>query len=84
MSRKLISANDMQPPRESRWLSIRDIATDLAISVHTAYKWSARGEPWFLKAIRLRNGDLRVRRDWYEQWLRRLEVNEDRNSGLPA
>ena len=36
MSSKLISANDMQPPRESRWLSIRDIATDLAISLHTA------------------------------------------------
>jgi predicted DNA-binding transcriptional regulator AlpA len=52
-----------------RWLSIRDIAADLGVSASTAYKWSARGEPWFPRSIRLRNGDIRVRRDWYEQWL---------------
>ena len=61
------------PPDEARWsprwLSIRDIASDLGVSVYTAYKWSARGGPWFPRSIRLRNGDIRVRRDWYEQWL---------------
>lgn len=56
-----------------RWLSIKDIADDLGISMSTAYKWSARGEPDFPRAIRLRNGDLRVRRDWYESWLKNLE-----------
>jgi transposase len=30
-----------------RWLSIRQIAGDLAVSTQTAYKWPARGEPWF-------------------------------------
>ena len=84
MIRKLISPDDTQQSPETRWLSIRDIANDLAISVHTAYKWSARGQPWFPKAIRLRNGDLRVRRDWYDQWLRRLEVTEGRNCDVPA
>ena len=59
-----------------RWLSIRDIADDLGISMHTAYKWSARGEPDFPRTIRLRNGDLRVRRDWYEAWLMELEPSE--------
>ncbi len=59
-----------------RWLSIRDIADDLGISVHTVYKWSARGEPDFPQTIRLRNGDLRVRRDWYEAWLRNLEPSD--------
>ena len=59
-----------------RWLSIRDIAEDLGISMHTAYKWSARGEPDFPRTIRLRNGDLRVRRDWYEAWLENLEASE--------
>jgi predicted DNA-binding transcriptional regulator AlpA len=56
-----------------RWLSIRQIADDLGVSAHTAYKWSARGEPWFPRTIRLRNGDIRVRRDWYEAWLSKLE-----------
>jgi len=59
-----------------RWLSIRDIADDLGISMHTVYKWSARGEPDFPRTIRLRNGDLRIRRDWYEAWLTNLEASE--------
>ena len=58
---------------EGRWLSIRQIAADLGVSASTAYKWSARGAPWFPRCIRLRNGDIRVRRDWYEAWLGELE-----------
>jgi predicted DNA-binding transcriptional regulator AlpA len=57
----------------SRWLSIRQIAVDLGVSTSTAYKWSSRGSPWFPRAIRLHNGDIRVRRDWYEEWLAALE-----------
>lgn len=57
-----------------RWLSIREIAEDLGISASTAYKWSARGDPWFPRSIRLRNGwDVRIRCDWYEAWLADLE-----------
>jgi len=56
-----------------RWISIRQIAADLGISTSTAYKWSARGAPWFPRCIRLRNGDIRVRLDWYETWLADLE-----------
>lgn len=56
-----------------RWLSIRQIASDLGVSYSTAYKWSARGMPWFPRSIRLKNGDIRVRRDWYEAWLGALE-----------
>ena len=58
---------------DARWLSIRQIAGDLGVSSSTAYKWSARGAPWFPRTIRLHNGDIRVRRDWYEQWLAALE-----------
>ena len=58
---------------DSRWLSIRQIANDLGVSSSTAYKWSARGGPWFPRNIRLYNGDIRVRRDWYETWLGQLE-----------
>lgn len=59
---------------EGRWLTIRQIAADLDVSVSTAYKWSARGAPWFPRSIRLKNGDIRVRKDWYETWLSRLEI----------
>ena len=56
-----------------RWLSIRQNANDLGVSSSTAYKWSAKGEPLFPRSIRLRNGDIRVRRGWYEAWLADLE-----------
>jgi predicted DNA-binding transcriptional regulator AlpA len=61
------------PSLLSRGLSIRQIAADLGVSTSTAYKWSSRGRPWFPRSIRLRNGDIRVRRDWYEEWLAELE-----------
>lgn len=66
-----------------RWLSVKAIAADLGISISTAYKWSARGAPWFPRSIRLRNGDLRVRRDWYESWLVAMEdgPNAQRSAG---
>lgn len=58
---------------ERRWISVHEIAQDLGVSESTVYKWSARGRPWFPRSIRLRNGDIRVRRDWYEDWLGELE-----------
>lgn len=58
---------------ESRWLSIREIARDLGVSGSTVYKWSARGSPFFPRSIRLKNGDVRIRRDWYESWLSEME-----------
>jgi len=58
---------------ERRWISVHEIAQDLGVSGSTVYKWSARGRPWFPRSIRLRNGDIRVRRDWYEDWLSGLE-----------
>jgi predicted DNA-binding transcriptional regulator AlpA len=69
------TGHDQSPDDDvPRWLSVREIAADLSVSMHTVYKWSAKGEPWFPKTIRLRNGDLRVRRDWYEAWLKHLEA----------
>jgi len=46
---------------------------DLGVSINTAYKWSSRGQPDFARAVRLRNGSMRVRDDWYEDWLNRLQ-----------
>jgi predicted DNA-binding transcriptional regulator AlpA len=62
------------PGRPGRWIGIRQIADDLGVSTSTVYKWSARGAPWFPKSIRLKNGDIRVRQDWYEHWLASQEV----------
>ena len=62
-----------QPGLKGRWLSIRQIAEDLGVSHSTAYKWSSRGQPWFPRSIRLRNGDIRVRLDWYEIWLAEMD-----------
>jgi predicted DNA-binding transcriptional regulator AlpA len=77
----------LSPPLETeangRWMTIRQIAADLAVSPSTVYKWSARGVPWFPRAIRLRNGDVRVRRDWYESWLGEQEsCDGNRGNGL--
>ncbi len=66
-------SEQLEDARNGRWLTVRDIADDLGVSLSTVYKWSSRGQPDFPRAIRLRNGDLRVRRDWYETWLGRLE-----------
>jgi predicted DNA-binding transcriptional regulator AlpA len=41
---------------EARWLSIRQIAGDLGVSSSMAYKWSARGVPWFPRTVRLHKG----------------------------
>jgi predicted DNA-binding transcriptional regulator AlpA len=70
----ILDEEDVVPSsRPTRWLSIRQIAADLGVSTSTAYKWSARGQPFFPRCIRLRNGDIRVRVDWYESWLAALE-----------
>jgi len=71
--RLTVDAGGHDVAAEARWLSIRQIASDLGVSSSTAYKWSARGAPWFPRTIRLHNGDIRVRRDWYEAWLGQLE-----------
>ena len=69
----LTMGEELEPAAHgARWLTVRDIAEDLAVSLSTVYKWSSRGQPDFPRAIRLRNGDIRVRRDWYEAWLAKL------------
>ncbi|MGH9303834.1 MAG: helix-turn-helix transcriptional regulator [Acidimicrobiales bacterium] len=63
----------LEDDERPRWLCIRQIAEELAISPSTAYKWSARGLPWFPRSIRLRNGDIRVRHDGYDAWFVAME-----------
>ena len=50
-----------------RWLSVADVCARLAVSRATFDKWRARGcAP---RMIRLPNGTLRCREDWFEDWV---------------
>ncbi len=61
------------PPRE--WMSIDDLCTELGIAPSTAYKWSSAGSVSgrFPRYRRLPNGSIRIRRDWFEEWLDGLD-----------
>jgi Putative ATPase subunit of terminase (gpP-like) len=74
----LAEARPPTPREDRRWWSVKDIADDLCVSLNTVYKWSSRGQPWFPRAIRLANGEKRVRIDWYEMWLSGMEIAVDR------
>ncbi len=52
-----------------RWLSVRDIATDLAFDDRTVRRWLERGYPYGPRHSKLPNGQLRVRVGDYEEWL---------------
>lgn len=56
----------------SRHLSITDVCEDLDITRSTFYDWRAKRKapPCF----KLPNGDLRIRRSDYEDWLLSLEA----------
>lgn len=58
-----------------QWMSMDDFCAELGITASTAYKWSSRGShsgrfPAFRK---LPNGSIRIRRDWFEEWLDGLD-----------
>lgn len=58
----------------ARWMTIRDLCKEIGVSRSTAYKWAARGPASgkFPEFRRLPNGGIRIRRDWFEQWIEGL------------
>lgn len=62
--------------RRSEWLSIEDFCEELGVPRSTAYKWAEAGAEAgrFPRYRRLPNGRIRIRRDWFEEWV----------DGLPA
>lgn len=54
-----------------QWLSFDDFCDELGVARSTAYKWSSAGPASgrFPRCRRLPNGQLRIRRDWLEEWL---------------
>jgi predicted DNA-binding transcriptional regulator AlpA len=54
-----------------RWLTVREFADELGVSISTAYKWSAAGagSGRFPRHTKLPNGSIRIRRDWLDDWM---------------
>lgn len=61
----------MHRDQDRRWLTVRDFADELGVSISTAYKWSAAGAASgrFPRHIKLPNGSIRIRRDWLDDWM---------------
>ncbi|MHB8341988.1 MAG: helix-turn-helix transcriptional regulator [Mycobacteriales bacterium] len=52
------------------WLTVADCLAELGVDRSTWEKWRQRGVA--PRAVRLPNGQLRIRRDWLERWLAEL------------
>lgn len=53
------------------WLSMEDFCRELGVAPSTAYKWSASGpnSGRFPRFRKLPNGSIRIRRDWFDEWV---------------
>jgi len=59
------------PADSKQWMTLADISEELDVSMDTLYKWRAKGE--FPVSVRLPNGQVRVRRSDFDEWLEGLE-----------
>jgi predicted DNA-binding transcriptional regulator AlpA len=55
-----------------RHMTIEDVCADLDIARSTFYEWRTKGKA--PPCLKLPNGDLRIRRTEYEEWLAGLRV----------
>ena len=57
--------------RRSEWLSLEDLCEELGVSRWSAYKWAQAGSVSgkFPRYRRLPNGQIRIRRPDFEEWL---------------
>ncbi len=53
--------------QQSQWLTVNEVCTDLQIARSTWEMWRQRGVA--PKAVRLPNGQLRIRREWLDEWV---------------
>jgi excisionase family DNA binding protein len=60
----------MSRPPAAR-LTVTDLCTELGISRSTFYEWRAKGRA--PRCIKLPNGEIRIRRTDFENWLDTLE-----------
>ncbi len=59
----------------SSWMTMDDLCEELGVASSTAYKWSAAGprSGKFPRFRKLPNGSIRIRRDWFDEWLDNLD-----------
>jgi predicted DNA-binding transcriptional regulator AlpA len=50
------------------WLTTKQLAAEIGVSIHTLYKWTRRGWPYCPRSCRLANGELRFLRPDIEAW----------------
>ncbi len=64
----------MQDDGRNEWLSMEDFCRELGVAPSTAYKWSASGpnSGRFPRFRKLPNGSIRIRRDWFDEWVEGL------------
>lgn len=62
------------PISTSKWMTMEDFCQELGVAPSTAYKWSAAGpgSGKFPRFRKLPNGSIRIRRDWFDDWLDEL------------
>ncbi|MFY1687686.1 helix-turn-helix transcriptional regulator [Plantactinospora sp. WMMB782] len=70
MTRPGRTANPSKQVRERRHLTIADVCEDLEISRSTFYDWRAKQKG--PRCLRLPNGELRIRRIDYDDWISSL------------
>ncbi len=53
------------------WLTIEEFCEELGVPLSTAYKWRMAGPESgrFPRYVRLPNGKIRIRWDWYREWV---------------
>lgn len=71
MAAPQLTAPAVPVDRPTGWMSMEDFCAELGVSPSTAYKWSAAGprSGRFPRFRKLPNGSIRIRRDWFEEWL---------------
>jgi len=67
-----VSSHQQAKLRAGRHLTIADVCEELGISRSTFYDWRAKRKA--PPCLKLPNGDLRIRRTDFEDWLTSLEV----------
>lgn len=71
---RVMTTTHRRTPSTTAWMSLEDLCDELGISRDTAYKWSSSGPASgrFPEYRKLPNGQIRIRRDWFEEWVNSL------------
>lgn len=64
------------PAGAATWMTIDDLCRELGVAPSTAYKWCAAGTASgkFPRFRRLPNGSVRIRREWFDEWIEGLDA----------